>query len=147
MTRETLFLSAYGDMQRLIARTLLFVLLAGVFSPFAAASTMAMQHPHCNRKPVPASVWSEMSECHHHHKAAAAESALPVSSDEVLAGKDCCQDHECCRTMARSQWAQTSLRSTQSELSHTEQDSAVPDSQAFSFEPALNHPGRAPPIL
>ena len=133
-------------MQRLIARTLLFVLLAGVFSPFAAASTMAMQHAHCNRKPVAAPVSSEMSECHH-HKTAAAQSALPTSNDEVLGAKDCCQDHECCRTMARSQWAHASLRSTHIELIHATQGSAVPDSHVLSFELAFNHPGRAPPVL
>jgi hypothetical protein len=133
-------------MQRLIARTLLLVLLAGVFSPFAAASTMSVAHPHCNRKPVPAPASSEMSECHH-HKAAAAESALPVSSDELLGAKDCCQDHECCRTMARTQWAHASLRSTQSQLREATRTSAILDSQAPAFELALNHPGRAPPIL
>jgi hypothetical protein len=121
-------------------------LLAGMFSPFAAASTMAMGHPHCNRKLVPASASSEMSECHH-HKAAIAENAAPVSSDEVLGAKDCCQDHECCRTMARSQWAHASLRSRHSELSRATQDPAVRESRALSFELALNHPGRAPPVL
>jgi len=133
-------------MQRLIARTLLFVLLAGVFSPFAAASTMSVMHAHCNRRPVPATASSEMSECHH-HKAAAVETALPVSSDQVLGGKDCCQDHECCQTMARSEWAHASLPSTHSELSHATQADAALDSQILSFELALNHPGRAPPIL
>jgi len=133
-------------MHRLIARTLLFVLLAGVFSPFAAASTMSVSHPHCNRKPVPAPASSEMADCHH-HTAAAPESPLPASSDQVLSAKDCCQDHECCRSMARAQWAHASLPSNQGELSRATRVSVVLDSQARSFDLASNHPGRAPPIL
>jgi hypothetical protein len=132
-------------MHRLIARTLLFVLLAGMFSPLAAASSMSVAHPHCHRKPVPAPASSEMTECHH-HTAAAPESALPTS-DRVLSAKDCCQDHECCRSMARAQWAHASLPSMHGELSRATQISVVLDSPARSFELAFNHPGRAPPIL
>jgi len=135
-----------GPMHRLIARTLLFVLLSGVFSPFAAASTMSISHPHCNRKPVPAPASSQMPDCHH-HTAATPETAPPASSDQVLGAKDCCQDHECCRSMARSQWAHSSLLSMHGELSRATHVSAVLDSQACSFEFPLDHPGRAPPVL
>jgi len=137
-------------MHRLIARTLLFALLAGMFSPLAAASSMSVSHPHCMRKPVPAPA-AEMTGCHHHgaaaQTAAAPESAESTSPDRVQAPDDCCQDHECCRSMARSQWADTALRSKHSELNRAEHVSSVLDSHVPSFEAALNHPGRAPPLL
>jgi hypothetical protein len=137
-------------MHRLIARTLLFALLAGMFSPLAAASSMSGSHPHCMRKAVPVPA-TEMTGCHHNggaaHNAAVPQSAEPTSPDRVQAPNDCCQDHECCRSMARSQWADSSLRSSQSELNQATQISSVLDSQVRSFEAVLTPPGRAPPLL
>jgi hypothetical protein len=147
----TLSSSALGPMHRVIARTLLLALLAGLFSPLATASSMPLSRPHCMRKPIPAPA-AEMPGCHHHgavavHSASTPENAEPASSDQLQAPNDCCQDHECCRSMARSQFAHTSLRSTHSELNEAAQLSAVPDSQARSMEAALTPPGRAPPLL
>jgi len=132
-------------MHRVIARTLLFALLAGLFSPLAAASSMPMSHPHCMRKPVPAPV-AEMSGCHH-HGAAAPQVTEPASSDQVRSPNDCCQDHECCRSMARSQFAHASLRPTHSELNQAAQLSAGLETQVRSREAVFNPPGRAPPLL
>jgi hypothetical protein len=132
-------------MHRVIARTLLFALLAGLFSPLAAASSMSASHPHCMRKPTPAPV-AEMSGCHH-HGTSAPQVTEPGSSDQIKAPNDCCQDHECCRSMARPQWAHASLPSTLSEPNQVTQLSAVPDTQARSFEAVHNPPGRAPPLL
>src|SRR5215469_5981482 len=81
--------SALGRMRRLIGRTLLFALLAGLLSPLAAASSMPVSHPHCMRKPVPAPV-AEMSGCHH-HGAAAPQVTEPASADEIRGPNDCCQ--------------------------------------------------------
>jgi hypothetical protein len=133
-------------MHRLIAKTLLFVLLAGIYSPFATASAMSVSHPHCNRKPVPALASAEMAGCHH-HGAQAPDPALPASSDQVLGAKDCCQDHECCRSMARSQWAHASLTSNSGELGDTAQVALPILSDGRSAAAALDHSGRAPPIL
>src|ERR1700752_4160692 len=102
-------------MHRVIARTLLFSLLAGLLSPLAAASSMSVSHPHCMRKPVPEPA-AQMPECHHHWAAApqntASQNTEPSSSDQIQGPHDCCQDHECCRSMARSQFAHASLPST-----------------------------------
>jgi hypothetical protein len=144
------FLSAVGAMHRLIARTLLFALLAGMFSPLAAASSMSVSHPHCNRKPVSAPA-EEMTGCHHHgavaHATATPQNSEPTSPDRIQAPNDCCQDHECCRSMARSQWADSSLRASHSELNQAEQISSVIDSQIRAVEVVFTHSGRAPPAL
>ena len=135
-------------MHRVIARTLLFSLLAGLLSPLAAASSIFASHPHCMRKPVPAAASSEG--CHHHHGAApqpvSSQDADSRSPDRVLGPHDCCQDHECCRSMARSQWAHTPLRSTHSELNQATECFAVLNTHVRSFEAILNPPGRAPPV-
>jgi hypothetical protein len=143
--------SALGPMHRVIARTLLFSLLAVLFSPLAAASSMSISHPHCMRKPTPAPA-PEMSGCHHHHGAAAPQQVSPQNadsetSDHILGPHDCCQDHECCRSMARSQSAHTPLRSAHSELNQVTEFFSVLDTQADSFDPVSNPPGRAPPLL
>ena len=148
--KHRILLSALGPMHRVIARTLLLALLTGLFSPLAAASSMPMSHPHCMRKPVPAPV-AEMSGCHHHgavasHSAVAPEHSEPASSDQVQAPNDCCQDHECCRSMARPQFAHTSLRSTHSVLTATRLIS-VPHVHALTFDLARNLSARAPPLL
>jgi len=142
--------STLGPMHRVIARTLLLALLAGLFSPLATASSMPMSHPHCMRKPVPAPA-AEMSGCHHHgavavHSASAPENTEPASSDQVQGPNDCCQDHECCRSMARPQFAHTSLRSTHSVLTATRLIS-VPHVHALSFDLTRNLSARAPPLL
>ena len=146
MGRKNPLLICVGAMHRLIAKTLLFILLAGIYSPFASASAMSVSHPHCNRKPVPTPASAEMAGCHH-HGAQAPDPALPASNDQVLGAKDCCQDHECCRSMARSQWAHASLNSNSSQPGDTAQAPLPIFSDSRSAAAALDHSGRAPPIL
>lgn len=138
-------------MHRVIARTLLFALLAGLFSPLAAASSMPMSHPHCMRKPVPAPA-AEMSGCHHHgvaapHSSVETQSTDPASSDQVQAPNDCCQDHECCRSMARSQFADTSPRSGTTAEQIATPLVTLPCARPRSFDVARNLSARAPPLL
>ena len=143
--KHRILLSALGPMHRVIARTLLFALLAGLFSPLATASSMSVSHPHCMRKAVPAPA-QEMSGCHH-HGAAAPQLTDPASSDQIQAPNDCCQDHECCRSMARPQWANHSLRRTTSTVQTADRLAPAAHSPAHSFDLARNLSARAPPVL
>jgi len=136
-------------MDRITARLLLLVLLAGTFTPFAAAVSMPDSHPHCVRKPQPAAPANDMAGCHHHaaspvHQQDAAET---TPADQVSDFSQCCCDHECCRSMARSQWAQVSLRGrthgTESAVSLV----AAPFTPVRSFDLSLYRSVRAPPVL
>jgi hypothetical protein len=138
--------SVSGAMHRQIARTLLFALLAGMFSPLAAASSMSASHPHCMRKPTPAAA-AEMSGCHHHHGVAAPKVSETTSPDQVQDPNDCCQDHECCRSMARPQWAHAAPGSNVGERRYAAQLAPPSHSQTRTSDFALDHPGRAPPVL
>jgi len=70
-------------MHRLTARLLLILLLAGVFTPLALAITAPMPHACCMRKPM--------------HDAGSHDS-------QFQAPPSCC-DHDCCRPLTVSQWA------------------------------------------
>ena len=88
------------NMIRWTAKFLLLVLLAGTFAPMAAAYSMAprpsdapMPADHCQRKPVAAPA---MAGCHHH---AAATPAEPARAPLAVRSENCCDGHECCRSM------------------------------------------------
>jgi hypothetical protein len=90
-------------MIRWTAKFLLLVLLAGPFAPMAAAysmappsSAMAMPADHCQRKPVAPPA---IAGCHHH---AAATSAEPSRTPLGIRANNCCDGHECCRSMVRT---------------------------------------------
>lgn len=84
-------------MGRWTAKFLLLVLLAGLFAPLAAAASMPAQH--CVRKPMAAQAQS-MPGCHHH----AAPAAAPVSVKLAFLSRQCCNEHECCRSTVRRHW-------------------------------------------
>jgi hypothetical protein len=139
----------WGIMHRITARLLLVFLLVGTFTPFAAAVSMQASHPHCARKLLPAAPMETMPGCRHHtaspvHRHAATETA-PV--DQVSDFSQCCCDHECCRSMARSQWAQVSLR----EQTRATEPAAVLIAErrasVRSFDLSLYRSVRAPPVL
>lgn len=142
-------LSALGNMDRITARLLLLVLLAGTFTPFAAAVSMPDSHPHCLRKPLPAAPANDMPGCHHHaaspvHQEDAAETA---PADQVSDFSQCCCDHECCRSMARSQWAQASLTGSAHETEPSVSLVAALYTSVRSFDLSLYRSVRAPPVL
>jgi hypothetical protein len=92
-------------MIRWTAKFLLLVLLAGPFAPIAAAwsiaqppSAMAMPVDHCMRKSVAAAV--AMPGCHHHDHVAATPSE-PAHTPLTVRSNNCCDGHECCRSMVR----------------------------------------------
>jgi hypothetical protein len=70
-------------MHRLIARLLLILLLAGIFAPVALAITAPAPHTCCMRKPV-------------HEQG---------SHDSEFQGPPACCNHDCCRPLTVSQWA------------------------------------------
>jgi len=75
-------------MQRLIARFLLCVALAGNLAPLALATAAPPPHACCIRKVA-----------HHCHDSAAAESSQLVIRDV----SPC--NHDCCRAVTTAQWA------------------------------------------
>jgi hypothetical protein len=112
-------------MQRLTAKLLLTFALVGTIVPIAMAVTTP-QHACCIRK------------THHCH-----ESASPDSTQLSISSKSC--DHDCCRAVSTSKWANTELRISPAFIQNIEPHAA--DSQPHS--PAAQHSGslstRAPP--
>lgn len=133
------------NMKRLTARLLLLVLCAGMLAPFAAASA-PMRHEHCVRKPLAVRVESTPS-CHHH--AAREATHEPVASDAVssVRSNSCCTGHECCRSMARSQWAQVGLRTVLQRSERAADRVAFPQEQVRSLDLPAYYSVRAPPAL
>jgi len=74
-------------MQRLTARFLLLLALAGTFVPLALAATAAPEHDCCLRKGV--------HQCH---------GSAPESDQSTIRDTSCCH-HDCCRAVTTSQWA------------------------------------------
>ena len=73
------------NMQRFIARVVVVLMLVGVFAPAALAAAAPAAHACCMRKPM--------------HEAAPNQAAFGVRY---------CGHHECCRSLAVSQWAEPS---------------------------------------
>jgi len=136
-------------MRRLIASLSLLVLLAGTFAPMAAAMPMPMQASgaHCARKPLPAARADATPACHHHHAAQEVAKVESVPTDQILDSSQCCCDHECCRSMARSQWAQVSGQARTRSQQPVARLVTTPHELIRSFELALFRPVRAPPVL
>jgi hypothetical protein len=103
------------NMQRLIARLMLLVLLAGPFSPLAGAMAMPAMPDHCMRKALVAAA-EAMPGCHHH--AARATSAANPARELAIRSTQCCNGHACCRSLVRSQWAQVCCHSNAAQIHH-----------------------------
>ena len=137
----------FSTMKRLTARFLLLVLFAGTLAPFAAASA-PMQHEHCARKPL-ADRTESTPPCHHHAAADPShESAVSgPSSNDTIRSNSCCTGHECCRSMARSQWAQVGPRTILQQSGRAADRVAFLQEQVRSLDLPAYHSVRAPPIL
>jgi hypothetical protein len=112
-------------MHRLTARALLVLLLLGVFVPVALAVSAAPPHACCMRKPM---------------------HGRPSHDSEFHAPPGCCQ-HDCCRTLTVSQWANLS---PQTNIERTPASAPLEaELQEFHFKPPINHAysGRAPPQI
>ncbi len=114
-------------MQRLTAKFLLLFALFGTVVPIAMAVT-APQHACCVRK------------THHCH-----ETASPDSAQLAISSQTC--DHDCCRGVSTSQWANAELRINLSVAQNIE--TTITETQPCT--PAAQHAAsqstRAPPQL
>ena len=129
------------NMNRWTAQFLLLVLLAGMCAPLAAAVSMPADH--CVRKPLAAPT-PGMAGCHHH-----ATAVPPESSNVSLAvqSKQCCEGHECCRSMVRSHSAQVGSRTLFQEVDRIEDYISFEHARRHDLELAAYHSVRGPPAL
>src|SRR5215469_11178571 len=86
MLTQALGSASKHNMQRLTARLLLLLALAGMFVPVAMQALAAPPHACCLRKPV--------HRCH----------APGASQDPVASDAGCC-NHHCCHAVTTTQWA------------------------------------------
>lgn len=134
-------------MHRLTAKALVFVLLFGTFAPTSATALVRSGYAsgeHCARRPIPAHT-EPVSGCHHHNRIAQASDISSVAHD--LQSKPCCDEHACCRSQARTQWAYLSLRVSLHEGDRT--PDAVVKLAELPHTSDVEHyrPVRAPPAL
>jgi hypothetical protein len=110
-------------MHRLTARFVLVLLLVGVFAPVALAISAPAPHACCLRKPM-------------HDRSS--------HNSEFNAPPGCCQ-HDCCRPLTVSQWANLSPAASaqRTAASTTLQSDQRPTHFAADLKNA--HSGRAPP--
>ena len=134
-------------MQRVIARLLVSVLLLSALAPLASAAQPAPAC--CIRKPVTRDAGMSGMHCHeaagHMHDMAAMASGAP-SETHSLRSRDCCANHECCRSNVRSQWAQVGPALQARRLKLVQSHIAAPISSSAFAAPSDSHSGRAPPL-
>jgi hypothetical protein len=138
--------SPLRDMRRQTAKALLLVLLAGTLAPFSAAFSVPPGRTYCHRKPVESSV-AEMP-CHRHGMGMRRqEAAGPHPAEQAFDSKSCCVDHQCCRSLVRSPWAQVARQLPVRTANPATQGIQSPHPGFRAFDLALSLPGRAPPTL
>lgn len=144
---DPFFLSnPWGSMQRLIARLVLLVLLAGTFAPLAGALSMPVVQDHCARKPLTGAMES-MPGCHHPRSATTENSSRDQIREVSVRSNQCCNGHACCRSLARSQCAQVCLHGTSVAVAHTDGRIFPLRELASRLDFASYSSGRAPPAL
>ena len=140
--------SSYPEnMIRWTAKFLLLVLLAGPFAPMASAYSMApqpsaiMPADHCQRKSVAPPA---MAGCHHHAAATAAEPArIPLS----VRSDNCCDGHECCRSMVRTLSANVGPRVLFTAIAQTDNHVPPQHTSFLNRDSVASHTVRGPPAL
>ena len=135
-------------MHRQVAKLLLLVLLEGTFAPFAAAAlSIEPGQRYCHRKPLE-SPPAEMP-CHHHVMAGMNYDATVAKRPDEPAfdSKSCCEGHQCCRSLLRSQWAQVIRRSPEQLADPARPLIQVPRPGFRTSDFALSLQARAPPSL
>jgi hypothetical protein len=99
-------------MHRWTARFALLVMLVPVVGPLALASVDPIDGMHCMRQPMvdaaasPAAVRAMQAMHCHGMQSAAQDETLPAPSQASVRSRDCCCNHDCCRSVATSRWAQ-----------------------------------------
>jgi hypothetical protein len=112
-------------MQRLTAKFLLLFALIGTVVPVAIAVT-APQHACCIRK------------THHCH-----ESASSDSTQLAISSKTC--DHDCCRAVSTSKWANLQLGTSPAFVQNIEAHAADSQPHSPALELTASKSPRAPP--
>jgi hypothetical protein len=135
-----------GNMQRATARVVLLVLLLGVLVPAANAVGMDRTPACCRRTPLH-SATRGMADCHEMAGAVADSNDLASTSDQAVISRGSCPNHECCRALARSQWAQVAQSEAARNLAALSLNVASHAPNARTIAPCDDHSGRAPPAL
>jgi hypothetical protein len=88
-------------MKRVIAQLLAAVFALTTIAPAAFAAQPPV--PHCARKPLAAPAEAMPMHCHEGGQM----HAMPAVPTDIhtLQSRNCCLNHDCCRTVTRSQWA------------------------------------------
>ncbi len=112
-------------MHRLIASSLLVVILAGAFAPAALALSPEPPHACC---------WRKKSHCHEGAPAGPAISSRPGGG------------HGCCRWLALPQWAEPGLQPALGTGIATEPATPLPHCLIGESDAGETYSGRAPPL-
>jgi hypothetical protein len=90
-------------MHRWTAGFLLLVMLVPGFTPLALARSAAPEAMHCMRQPLHGTMPAAepAMPCHH----GMVKTPKPPSSEASLRALNCCQNHDCCRTLKTSERA------------------------------------------
>jgi hypothetical protein len=128
-------------MKRLIAH-----LLAAVFAlTTVAPAAFAVQPPaaHCMRKPLAAPAEAMPMHCHEGGQMHAMPE--PPTDPHKLQSRNCCLNHDCCRSVTRSQWAHFApeFALVVSAAAHSQAMCPAPQRAALLFRAVPS--GRAPP--
>ncbi len=92
-------------MHRWTAGLLLLVMLVPGLAPLALAGTAAPEAMHCMRRPLSGTAPAAQPAMHCHE--AMAQAPPEQSSEASFRSLDCCcQNHDCCRSVKTSEWAQ-----------------------------------------
>jgi hypothetical protein len=124
-------------MHRWIARLLVLVITAPAFGPLAMAYAMQAQAAHCLRQPA-----KPVMQCHH---GMAMVPEPPSSEASFRAAEQCCQNHDCCRSLGAPRWAQAQSKVLSLQGLPIQRALSAPDAQLTSSTPAENDSARAPP--
>ena len=130
-----------GEMQRTVARVLVLVLLVGMYGPLALAVSSPVSPAHCQRQPA-----TEKPAHHHCHEGMVQSAEIP-EAPATLKNSDCCINHECCRSLVRSQWAHFSLTLVPLGIILEGAIPSQPRPLFQSFDLLSSRPVRAPPVL
>jgi len=135
-------------MIRWTAKFLLLVLLAGPFAPTVAAYSMVskpsdapMPADHCQRKSMAPPA---MGGCHHH---AAATPSEPSHTPLAVRADNCCDGHECCRSMVRTLSANVGPRPIFTAIAQTEDHVPTQHTSLLNRDFVASHTVRGPPAL
>jgi hypothetical protein len=107
------------------------------------AAALSMPADHCVRKPVAATMPSTPA-CHHHDHATTTQSS---GTSLTIRSKQCCDGHECCRSMVRSHSAYVGPRTLFQEIDRIDDYVSLQPAPLIKLELAFYRSVRGPPAL